>query len=127
TRPRQPPPSGARLLAHLERLDRVADLDVVVVGERQTALEALADLGCVVLEPLERADREVVGNDQPVADKARLGAAPDAARPDDPAGDVADLRRAEHLADLRAAELDLLELRLEQALERRLDLLQGLV
>src|SRR5207237_10506277 len=47
--------------------------------------------------------------------------------PDDAAGDVADLGRAEHFADLRADLLDLLVLRLEQTLERRLDLVDGLV
>src|SRR5688572_15928643 len=35
----------AGLLAHLEGLDDVADLDVVVVAQGKTALEALADLG----------------------------------------------------------------------------------
>src|SRR5690606_30372557 len=48
-------------------------------------------------------------------------------RTHDAAGDVAELRRAEHLADLRRAELDLLVLRLEHALERGLYLLDRLV
>ncbi len=39
----------------------------------------------------------------------------------------AQLGRLEDLADLRRAELDLLVLRLEHALEGRLDLLDGLV
>src|SRR5215475_7283975 len=38
-------PLRARLLPHLVRLDEVADLDVVVVAQSQTTLEALADLG----------------------------------------------------------------------------------
>ena len=49
------------------------------------------------------------------------------ARADDATGDVADLGRAEDLADLRGAQLDLFVLRLEHALEGRLDLLDGLV
>ena len=40
-----------RLLPHLERLDHVIDLDVVVRPEADTALVAVADLGRVVLEP----------------------------------------------------------------------------
>jgi dye decolorizing peroxidase len=44
----------ARLLAHLEGLDHVADLDVVEGPEVDAALEALADLGDVVLEPPQR-------------------------------------------------------------------------
>ena len=43
------------------------------------------------------------------------------------AGDVADPRHPEDLADLGGAELDLLELGLEHALEGRLDLLDRLV
>src|SRR5690242_21393511 len=41
--------SGASLLAQLERLDDVADLDVVEALEHETALEAFADLGHIVL------------------------------------------------------------------------------
>src|SRR5215468_5205477 len=41
--------SGSRHLPHLERLDHVADLDVAV-ADTDAALEALADLGGVVLE-----------------------------------------------------------------------------
>src|SRR5438445_11011373 len=50
-RPKAPPYDTelrARLLPHLVGLDDVADPDVVVVAERQAALEALADLGRVV-------------------------------------------------------------------------------
>src|SRR5437763_4634862 len=118
---------GAGLFPHLVRLDDVADLDVVVVAERQTALEALADLGGVLFEPLERGDGDVLGHHRPVAQQPGLGVAPEETRPDDAAGDVADLGRTEHLADLRGAQLGLLVLRLEHALEGRLDLLDGLV
>ena len=41
----------------LVRLDHVADLDVVVAGDLHAALEALADLADVVLEPLEDVQR----------------------------------------------------------------------
>src|SRR4051795_7646778 len=120
-------PSGARLLAHLEGLDHVADLRRAETAQGQTTLEALPDLGRVVLEPLERADRDVVRHHGAVAQDARLGVAADETRPDETAGDETDLGRAEDLTDLRGAQLDLLVLRLEQALERGLDLLDGLV
>src|SRR3954453_15892260 len=117
--------SGARLLLHLEGLDDVVDLDVVVVAERDTALETFTHLGDVVLEPAQTRDRDVVGDHGAVPDEPGLGVADDRAGADDAAGDVADLARAEHLADLRSAELHLFELRLEHALERALDILDG--
>src|SRR6266508_3651830 len=120
-------PSGARLLPHLERLDDVVDADVVEVAERDTALEALTDLGRVVLEAAQPGDGEVVRDHDTVTQQACLGVAADGPGPDEAAGDVAEPRRAEDLADLRGAELDLFVLRLEQPLERGLDLLDGLV
>src|SRR4051812_17539633 len=58
-------------------LDDVADLDVVVAGDLDTALEALADLLHVLLEALERvqADRPVHRriDDHAAADDAHLG------------------------------------------------------
>src|SRR6478672_2537790 len=119
--------SGARDLAHLERLHDIAFLDVLEVAEHQTTLEALADLRRVVLLPLQRGQVEVVGDHGTVADHAHLGVATDQAAGDHAARDVADLGRAEDRADLRLAEHRLLELRLEHALEGRLDLLHRLV
>src|SRR5690242_4872916 len=118
--------SGARLLPHLERLDDVLDPDVVV-ADADTALVAFADLGHVVLEPAQALDREVVGDDHAVPDDPRLAVAGDRAGADDAARDVADPRHPEDLADLRRAELSLLELRLEHALERGLHFLDRLV
>src|SRR5690606_40855136 len=46
-------------LVGAERLDPVTDLEVVVVLDRDAALETLADLAHVILEPLER--REIAG------------------------------------------------------------------
>src|SRR5207248_2787883 len=71
--------SGAGLLPHLERLDEVADLDVVVVAERDAALEALADLGGVFLEPAEAGDGQVLRHHSTVAEEPRLAVAPDEA------------------------------------------------
>src|SRR6478609_10808330 len=117
----------ARLLPHLEGLDDVADLDVVEVTEVDTALEALADLGDVVLEATQAGDLEALGHDDTVADDASLGASLDLARADDRTGDRAELGGLEDLAHLGGAELGLLELRLQHALQGRLDLLDGLV
>src|SRR4051812_38470905 len=68
---------AAGLLAELERLDDIADPDVVVVLHRQTTLEALADLGCVVLEPLERGQLAVLDDHRAVADQPDLRVPPD--------------------------------------------------
>src|SRR6478752_9070843 len=119
--------SAAGDLPHLERLDDVAFLDVLEVAQHQTTLEALADLGGVVLLALERLQVQVVGDHGAVPQDAHLGVATDHTTDDHAAGDVADLRRAEDRADLRLAEGRLLVLRLEHALERCLDLLDGLV
>src|SRR4051794_15601950 len=119
--------SVARLLAHLEGLDDVLDLDVVERPQADTALVALADLGDVVLEPAQRLDGQVVGDDDAVADQPGLRVTDDRAATDDRTRDVADARHPEDLADLRGAELDLLVLGLEHALEGRLDLLDRLV
>src|SRR5690348_6130545 len=119
--------SGAGLLAHLEGLDHVADLRGAETAHGQTTLEALADLGRVVLEAAQRADRDVLGHHDALPQDAGLGVAADETAADQTAGDETDLGRAEDLADLRRALLDLFVLRLEQTLERGLDLLDGLV
>src|SRR6185436_12483514 len=51
---------GDRL--HLDALDDVADLDVVVVLEGHAALEAFPDLADLVLEALERLQRALVNH-----------------------------------------------------------------
>src|SRR4051794_12309679 len=119
--------SDAGLLAQFERLDDVLVLDVVVRPQPDTALVALADLGDVVLEPPQRVDEEVVVDDDARPQQPRLGVPPDLARPDDAAGDVAELAAAEHLAHLGGPELDLLVLRLEHAAQCRFDVLDRLV
>src|SRR2546423_2242297 len=117
----------ARLLPHLEGLDDVLFLDVVEVSEIDTALEAFADLRDVVLLPPQTLDGEVVGHHGAAPDEARLGVPADQAAADDTAGDVADLAGAEDRADLGGAELHFLVLRLQHALQGRLDLLDRLV
>src|SRR6476661_5148370 len=92
--------SGARDLAHLERLHDIAFLDVLEVAEHQTTLEALADLRGVVLLPLQRGQVEVVGHHGAVADDAHLGVAPGQRLRDDAAREVGDLGAAEDRAGL---------------------------
>src|SRR5690606_9448202 len=69
--------SAARLLDHLGGLDLVADLDVVVLAEADTGFVVRAHLGDVVLEATQRLDGEAIGDDDAVADDARLGVARD--------------------------------------------------
>src|SRR5215469_7723930 len=118
--------SATRLLAHLEGLDHVAYLDVAV-ADADAALEAFADFGRVVLEPAQRLDVEAVLDHDAISDQARARVPRDGARPDDAACHVADPRHTEDLPDFRGPELCLLELGLEHALERGLDLLDRLV
>src|SRR6516225_9164611 len=103
----------SRDLLDLERLDHVADLHVLVAVEADAALEALLDLGDVVLEAPQRADLAFV-DDAVVAQQAELGAAWDDAFGDVAAGDDAELRNLEGVAHLGAAARDLLQRRLEE-------------
>src|ERR1700693_2511648 len=85
--PRQPDlsessSSGAWLLAHFKGLYHVAELDVAVANS-DTALEALPDLGGVILEPAQRIDGEVIGDHDAISDQASLGVPGDRARPHD--------------------------------------------
>src|SRR4051794_5827231 len=114
-------PSAPRLLAQLERLDDIADLDVVVAVDGQTTLEALADLGRIVLEPLQRRQLGVVDDHRTVPDQPDLRVAAEQAAGHPATGDVAHLRGAEDLPDLRLAKGDLLVDRLEHALQGGLD------
>ena len=79
---------GGDLLGH-EGLDDVADLDVLVAGDADAALEAALDLGGVVLEAAERADLPLVDH-AVVAEEAGVGAARDDPVDDHAAGDDAD-------------------------------------
>src|SRR5450432_857910 len=92
------------LLFHFERLDHVVDLDVVERAEPDTALVPFADLSSVVLETLERFDLEMVVDDHTVANQAGLGVSGDHARANETAGDVAELARAEDVANLGSAK-----------------------
>src|SRR6476660_2264208 len=119
--------SGTRLLTQLEGLDHVSDLDVVVGTQADTALEAFAHLGRVILEALQGIHTEVVGHDDAVANEPRLAMTSDGSRSDERTRHIAHAGHPEHLADLGGAELNLLELRLQHALQCGLDLVDGLV
>src|ERR671938_1995766 len=84
-------------------LELVAFLDVGEVTQHDAALEAGGDFAHVVVEPAQRLDLAVV-DDRPVADEAHLRAAGDATLGDVGAGDRADARGLEDLADLDVTE-----------------------
>ena len=127
------PAAGAAQLAERaadrlrgEAFDDVALHDVVEVGEADAALVVLLDLADVVAEPAERLD-PVGGDDLGAPPDAGVAAADDPAVGDERAGDDRALADADDLADLRPTLDDLDDLRLEQALERRLDVVGELV
>src|SRR6266511_907982 len=89
------PPSSFDLQRPLELLadisfKPVADLDVVVVRQLDTALQASLNVLDVLLQAAERFDREVFGDDLAVADEPDLAAALDVPIRDEAAGDVAE-------------------------------------
>src|SRR5690606_30800241 len=118
---------SAGLLLEFDRLDLIADLDVVELAQTDTGLEVGLDLGDVVLEAAQALDRETVGEHDAVADDARLRVSRDRSTAHDDTGDVPELGGAEHLADLRNTRLNLFVLGLEHALERVLDVVEGVV
>src|ERR1035438_10106321 len=85
-----------------ESLDHIARLDVVIVGERNAALEARLHFTGVVLEALERLDLARV-DQHVVAQQPHLVIAPDDAVVHVTARDAADLGYPEYVAHLRAA------------------------
>src|SRR5215217_7498714 len=113
-------------LDHLVGFDLVAFLDVLEVVQADAALVAGPDRAGVLLEAAQGPDPPVV-DDHAVADQAGFGPAGDLARGDVRPGDHADPRHPEGLADLGGAELALLVLGGEQALEGLLDVLHHLV
>src|SRR5215216_394345 len=113
-------------LDQLVGFDRVALLDVLEVVQPDAALIAGRDRAGILLEAPQRPDPPVV-DDHAVADQPGLGPAGDLARGDIGPGDHADPRHPEGLADLGGAELALLVLGGEQALEGLLDVLHHLV
>ena len=65
--------AGTRALQRAGHIRRVRfDLDVVERAEPDTAFEAVAHLGGIVLEPPERVDRQIVGDYDAVADDRQI-------------------------------------------------------
>src|SRR3954471_14557710 len=91
---------ATRLLPHLERLDHVTNLEVVVRPEGETTLEAVPDLDHVVLEPTQRADRLVLHGDHVVPQQAGPRVPPDLTGEHHATSNGADLGRTEDLTDL---------------------------
>src|SRR5690606_18666732 len=107
-------------------LDLVAHLDIVVAGHIEPALEALADLADILLEPLQAAQFALVDLD-PVPNHADPALPVDVTLGDVAPGHGPDSRDPEELADLGDPEEDLPFLGLEQPLHRRLHVLDRLV
>src|SRR4029079_2620356 len=104
-------------LAFLERLDHVAGLEVLIVLEADTALEAVAHLAHVVLEAPQRGDL-ALPDDRAVAQEAHLGTTGDDATRDVATRDLADARHREDLSHLGIAGDDLFVLGLEHPDQR---------
>src|SRR5205814_716890 len=109
-----------------ERLDDIALFEVVVVREPDPALKVLLYLALVVTEAAQRVDP--IGRDHLAAPPdASARAADDSAIGHEGAGDDRALADAEDLAHLRPALDHLYLLRLEQALQGRVDVVRELV
>src|SRR5690242_21035212 len=83
--------SGPRLIAHLVGLDHVLDLEVVERAQVDAALEALANLGDVVLEPAQAGNLDVLTDDDASPGDPGPGTAPDLPGADQRTGHVAEL------------------------------------
>src|SRR6266545_2500891 len=118
--------ASSRDLDHLECFDLVAFLDILEVLQADAALVAGRDRAGVLLEAAQRADPPLV-DDHAVADQPCPRASGDLAGGDVRAGDHPDPRHPEELPDLGGAELALLVLGGQQALQRLLDVLDHLV
>src|ERR1700733_591151 len=120
------PTSGPGDLALVVGLNDVAVLEVLEVGEPDTALEARCDLAHIVLEAAQRVDR-TLPDDGALAQEAHLRAAGDLAVAHVAPGHGADPGHPEDLAHLGLARDDLLVDRGEQTEHGRLNVLEQLV
>src|SRR6266508_2372155 len=118
--------ASSRDLDHLECFDLVAFLDILEVLQADAALVAGRDRAGVLLDAAQRADPPLV-DDHAVADQPGPRAPGDLAGGDVRAGDHPDPRHAAELPDRGGAELALLVLGGQQALQRLLDVLDHLV
>src|SRR5438034_8180695 len=116
---------GVQLL-DLERLDDVADLDVLEALDADTAFETLPHFGHVVLEVPQRADLAFV-DDTVVPQQANARRPRNHTVDHHAAGDGPRLRHLEGLPTFRASLEDFLELRLQQTGHRRPHLVDQVV
>ena len=116
----------ARNLDLFVGLDDVAYLDIRV-REHHTALIAGLDLGCVVLLVTQGLNLGVGSDDVVIAQQANLAVADNLALGDHAAGDGTHRGGLEQGADFGRTGVAFLVNRLEHALERSLDLFDGLV
>src|SRR5450830_1861888 len=124
--PRMSRLQGARHFGHFEHLEDVAHDDVVVVLQRQAALQAGANFLRIVLESLERID--LAGpDDDVVAQQAHRRRALDDAIGDQATGNRADLRDQDDLADFDLADDGFAPFRSQHARQCRLDLFDRII
>src|SRR3989454_9193849 len=116
----------ARDLLDAIRLDQVSHFDVVEVLDADAALEALADLAGVVLEPLQRRDGPFVHLDA-VADDADARGPRNHAAADVTSRDRAHFRDLEYLPDFRLPQHHFLLFGRQQARHRRAHFFDRLV
>ena len=117
---------GTLDLLDAEALDDVADLDVLVALDANAAFIALLDGLDVVFEAAQRGNL-ALEDDRGVAHDANLVIAGDFALGDIATGDVADLRDAEHVANLGDTRIALDDFGSEHADACGVDVLDSLV
>ena len=116
----------------LERLadvgfQNIADLDVVVAGDLDAAFEAGFDFLDIVLEPLERFEGKILGDDDAVADEANFAAALNVAVGDETAGDVADAWRPCTPCGFRRGRELFADFRFQESRERLFQIVENFV
>lgn len=113
-------------MLHGERLDYVADLDVLIVLQHYAAIEVLSHFLDVVLTVTQRRD---FGSDfdRAVADKSGFCAAHDFAVDDVATRNDSDTRNFEQFSDFGTAEDNLFEFGFEQTFDGFFDVLDGVV
>src|SRR5690606_6057949 len=124
--PRHPPSQLARNLLHVKDFDLVAGLDVIVILHTDAALGTAAHFGHVVLEAPQGFQHALVDHHVVAQHTDRL-ALVHGALGDDTAGDLAELGRAEHIANLGDTDDLLADFRGQHAGQGRLDVIEQVV
>src|SRR5437762_1468762 len=116
---------GSDLLG-CEGLDYIANFDVTVTGDADTALHTVAHFGDIVFEAAQRTDAPLVDH-HVVAQQTHIGIALDHAIDHRATSDGSDLGHSEGVADFGAAKVCFLDRRFEQSEHGFLDLVLQLV